>query len=93
VPTGELLTQAQHLRFAEIPANLDDRLMARQHTLSKKELATIRKRRGPENRLGFAVQLALLKFIGRPLRPARQVPEKIGCYVAAQMQGYLGQMK
>ena len=93
MPTRELLTQAQRLRFAEIPADLDDRLMARQHTLTKKELATIRKRRGPENRLGFAVQLALLKFPGRPLRTAQQVPEKIVRYVASQMQGYLDQMK
>ncbi len=85
MPTHELLTPAQRARFAEIPADLDDRLMARHHTLSKSELYAVRKRRGPENRLGFGVQLALLKFPGRPLRPAQQVPEKIVRYVASQI--------
>ncbi len=85
MPTRELLTSAQRLRFAEIPADLDDRLMARHHTLSKFELAAIRKRRGPENRLGFGVQLALLKYPGRPLRPAQRVPEKIVRFVASQI--------
>lgn len=85
MPTRELLTPAQRLRFGEIPVDLDDRLMARHHTLSKSELLAVRKRRGPENRLGFGVQLAVLKFPGRPLRPAQQVPEKIVRYVASQI--------
>ena len=47
MPTRELLTPAQRARFAEIPADPDDRLMARHHTLSKSELYAVRKRREP----------------------------------------------
>lgn len=39
------------------------------------------------------MQLALLKFPGRPLRPAEQVPEKIVRYVASQIGAKPAAMK
>ena len=78
--------------------DIDDRLIARHHTLSEEELALALKRRGSANRLGFAVLLALLKFPGRPLRPGEGAPEKIVRYVASQvgedpreMEAYAGE--
>jgi hypothetical protein len=71
----EVLSPSQRLRLDELPVDLDDRLIARHHTLSEKELALVRKRRGPANGLGFAVLLALLRFPGRPLRPNERAPE------------------
>lgn len=65
--------------------DLDDRLMARHHTFSEEDLAVVRKRRGPTNRLGFAVLLPLLRFPGRPLRPDERAPQKIVRYVASQV--------
>lgn len=85
MPTRELLTPAQRLRLDELPVDLDDRLMARYHTLSEEELAAALRRRTPTGRLGFAVQIALLKFPGRPLRAAEAAPEKIARYVASQL--------
>ena len=85
MPTRELLTPAQRLRLDELPVDLDDRLMARHHTLSDDELAAALKRRTPAGRLGFAVQTALLKFPGRPLRPGERAPEKTLGYVASQL--------
>ncbi len=76
---------ARPLRLDELPVDLDERLMARHHTLTEEELMAVRRRRGSANRLGFAVQLALLKFPGRSLRPGERAPEKIVCYVAAQI--------
>ncbi|MEJ7842920.1 MAG: DUF4158 domain-containing protein [Rubrobacter sp.] len=81
----EVLSPFQRLRLGELPVDLDDRLMARHHTLSEEELALVRTRRGSGNRLGFAALLALLKFPGRPLRPNERVPEKIVRYVAYQV--------
>lgn len=81
----EVLSPSQRLRLDELPFDLDDRLMARHHTLSEEELALVRRRRGSGNRLGFAALLALLKFPGRPLRPNERVPEKIVRYVAYQV--------
>jgi len=83
--TRELLSPSQRLRLDELPVDLDERLMARHHTLTEEELMAVRRRRGSANRLGFAVQLALLKFPGRSLRPGERAPEKIVCYVAAQI--------
>jgi TnpA family transposase len=81
----EVLSPSQRLRLDALPVDLDDRLMARHHTLADEELAVVRKRRGASNRLGFAVLLALLKFPGRHLRPNERAPEKIVRYVASQL--------
>jgi hypothetical protein len=83
MPTRELLTPAQRLRLDELPIDLDDRLMACHHALSEDDLAIVRRCRGPSNRLGLAVLLALLRFTGRPLRPGERAPEKIVRYVAS----------
>lgn len=85
MPTRELLTPAQRLGLDELPVDLDDRLMARHHTLSDEELAAALKRRTPAGRLGFAMQIALLKFPGRPLRSGERAPEKTLRYVASQV--------
>jgi hypothetical protein len=50
MPTRELLTPAQRLRLDALPVNLDDRLMARHHTLSDEELSAALKRRTPAGR-------------------------------------------
>jgi TnpA family transposase len=81
----EVLSPTQRLRLDGLPVDLDDRLIARHHTLSEADLAVVRKRRGPSNRLGFAVLLALLRFPGRPSRPGERAPEKIVRYVASQV--------
>ena len=81
----EVLSPSQRLVLGALPVDLDDRLLARHHTLSEEELALVRRRRGSGNRLGFAVMLALLKFPGRPLRPNEGAPEKVVRYLASQV--------
>ncbi len=85
MPTRELLTHAQRLRLDALPVDLDDRLMARHHTLSETDVEIVSRRRTETNRLGFGVQLCLLRYPGRPLRPKEAAPEKIVRYVAAQL--------
>lgn len=85
MPTRELLTPAQRLRLDALPVDLDDRLMARHHTLSEVDVGVVSLRRTETNRLGFGVQLCLLRYPGRPLRPREAAPEKIVRYVAAQL--------
>ena len=48
-------------------------------------MAIVERRRRAHNRLGFAVQLCYLRFPGRPLRAAEQVPEPVLAYIAAQL--------
>ena len=83
--TRELLTPAQRLRLDALPVDLDDRLMARHHTLSEADVGIVSLRRSETNMLGFGVQLCLLRYPGRPLRPKERAPEKVVRYVAAQL--------
>ena len=85
MPTRELLTPAQRVRLDALPVDLDDRLMARHHTLSEADLAIVSRRRTETNRLGFGVQLCLLRYPGRSLRPKERAPEKVVRFVAAQV--------
>lgn len=62
------LTPEQRDALTQIPVDLSDREIARYYTLTQKDLELINQRRRHHNRLGFAVQLAVLRFPGRPLR-------------------------
>ena len=83
--TRELLSPAQRLRLTELPDPMDERELARYHTLSDGDLRVIGKRRRPDTRLGFSVQLCYLRFPGRPLRAGERPPENLLGYVAAQL--------
>ena len=85
MPTREVLAPSQRAQFTELPDTLSERDLARHYTLSPEDLAVIAQRRRPHNRLGFAVQLAYLRFPGRPLRAGEQVPEAVVAYLAAQL--------
>lgn len=61
MPTHEVLTDAQRIRFETIP-DMDVRELARHYTLSEADLNSISVRRGVANRLGFAVQLCMLSL-------------------------------
>ena len=73
----------------EIPTELDSRDLARYYTLTTEELDLVNRRRRPAYRFGFAVQLALLHFPGRPLAEysnQKQVPRSILTSIAGQIQ-------
>lgn len=63
----------------------DDWIMGTYYTLSKKDLAVINKRRREENRLGFAVQLAVLRYPGWPYTHIKSIPESVINYIAKQV--------
>ena len=84
MPTRELLSPAQRLLFTTIPAP-SPRDLARYYTLSPDDLAIIHQRRGPINKLGFAIQLALIRFPGRALQPGEAVPPAIVATLADQL--------
>ncbi|HLZ57104.1 MAG TPA: DUF4158 domain-containing protein, partial [Ktedonosporobacter sp.] len=86
VPT--YLTDEQRQIMIEIPTDLDSRGLARYYTLTTEELELVNRRRRPANRFGFAVQLALLYFPGRPLAEysnSAQVPQAILTSIAQQI--------
>ena len=55
------------------------------HTLSPADLALVRRRRRPANRLGFAIQLAYLRHPGRAIEAGEAPPEAMLAFVAQQL--------
>lgn len=82
--TRELLSDAQRAAFERFP-EIDERQMVRHYTLSEADLSAVSLKRTPANRLGFAVQLCLLRYPGRPLRAGDVVPYPVVEFVASQV--------
>jgi len=80
-----LLKLEQRELFMLIPEDLSDRDIAHYYTLSTQDLALIKKFRGSRNRIGFAVQLCVLRFPGRTLTEISHIPDRILSYIAEQV--------
>ncbi|HJT57854.1 MAG TPA: DUF4158 domain-containing protein [Ktedonobacteraceae bacterium] len=83
IPT--YLNPEQRNVLTHIPPDLSDRDIARYYTFTDKERTLINRRRRESNRLGFAVQLALLKFPGRTLMEVKEVPKPVLAAIADQV--------
>lgn len=80
----ELLTPDQRQSFLDLNA-LSEWDLAAYHTFSARDLAVIARHRRDDTRLGFAVQLALLRYPGWPLFTFLQIPGKIVRHAAQQI--------
>ncbi|MFW8609882.1 Tn3 family transposase [Rhizobium beringeri] len=67
----------------EIPTDEDS--LIRHYTLSAADRLEIELRRRKHNQFGFAVQLCLMRYPGRPLMPNEILPEAMLNYVAEQI--------
>lgn len=81
----ELLTNEQRQSFMDLN-ELSDWELAAYHTFSARDMAVIARHRRDDTRLGFAVQLALLRYPGWPFLAFPQIPEKIILHAAQQIQ-------
>jgi hypothetical protein len=79
----ELLTDDERRRIFGVPETEAD--IIRHYTLSPVDLELTTDRRGSHNRLGFAVQLCLLRHPGFGLRAGESVPEALLSYLAHQL--------
>ena len=79
------LSLEQRHTLIHIPPDLSDREIARYYTFTEKERELINRRRRASNRLGFAVQLALLKFPGRTVMEVKDVPKAVLAAIAEQV--------
>lgn len=61
------------------------REMVRHWMLTERDLALVNERRRQHNRLGFAVQLCLLRYPGWPLKPGEMPPSNLLECVAEQL--------
>ena len=82
---ASLFTPEQRDRLRGIPPEFSDREIARYYTFTPADLAAINRRRRGHNRLGFAVQLAMLRFPGRTLVDLGTIPPRVLAYLAHQV--------
>ena len=77
------LTSRQRSALFALPQREAD--MLRHYTLSDEDLQNIGARRRPHNKLGFAVQLCVLRHPGRLLAPGEFVPPAVVDFIGRQL--------
>lgn len=80
----QLLTDEERQALLGIPLDPDG--MARRFTLSRADLDLVAERRRDANRIGFAVQLALLRYPGVALSQLEQPVEPLVQWLAKQLE-------
>ena len=81
----ELLTEEERKGYVCINPNMTKRELAAYYTFTEYDLEIINRHRMEHNRLGFAVQLCVLRYPGWPLSHIKTIPESVLIYIAAQI--------
>ena len=79
-----LLSSEQRIRLFSIPT--DPAEMARHYALSSDDLVLIGRKRRATNRLGFAIQLCLLRYPGQGMGPGEHPPPAVIAFIAQQLR-------
>lgn len=82
---GEIFTKEQRLEYTNIPDDLSKEKLARYYTLTNSDIKIINRHRRDYNRLGFALQLCVLRHPGWPLSIVKDIPQNVLRYVATQI--------
>ncbi|MDT2688432.1 MULTISPECIES: DUF4158 domain-containing protein [Enterococcus] len=81
----ELLTPDQRNLFMSIPDDMSEHDIERHYTFTSEDLEFINKHRRNHNRLGIALQLAVLRYPGWTLFQIKDIPNQILDYIAKQI--------
>lgn len=84
MPRRELLSPAQRESLLSIPIKRAS--LIEHYILDEQDLTFLRQRRGAHNRIGMAVQLAILRHPGRALQPEESPPAELLNFLAAQLK-------
>lgn len=84
MPRRSILSASERDHLLALPDAQDD--LIRRYTFSEPDLALIRQRRGDANRLGFAVQLCLLRYPGQVLSVDVAVPFPLLQWIGRQLR-------
>jgi TnpA family transposase len=84
MPRRSILSTTEQISLLALPECQND--LIRYYTFTETDLALIRQRRGDANRMGFAVQLCLLRYPGSMLLSDMRVAEAVIQWVASQIQ-------
>lgn len=88
MPRRSLLSDTERDSLLVLPESQDD--LIQQYSFTDADLALIRQRRGAANRLGFAVQMCLLRYPGYALASDTMLPDPVIHWVAKQVRGDAG---
>ena len=83
MPRRPILFATERDSLTALPDTQDE--LIRHYTFNDNELALIRQRRGDPNRLGFAVQMSLLRYPGQGLAVDGAVPAPMLHWIARQL--------
>jgi TnpA family transposase len=75
MPRRSILSTTEQMSLLALPESQND--LIRYYTFTETDFALIRQRRGDANRLGFAVQLCLLRYPGSMLGSDLVVAEPV----------------
>lgn len=81
----ELLTPEQRLEFMSVPDSISEYEIGIHYTLSSLDVEMIKRRRRDHNKLGFALQLCVLRFPGWTLSDVHHIPDSVLEYIAKQL--------
>ncbi len=84
MPRRSILSATERISLLALPETQDD--LIRHYLFDESDLSLIRQRRGDSNRLGFAVQLCLLRYPGQALGRDMIVAEPLIQWVAQQIR-------
>lgn len=84
MPRRSILSANDRASLLALPDTNDE--LIRRYTFSEPDLSLIRQRRGDANRLGFAVQLCLLRYPGHGLSDDAVLPSAFVQWVARQLR-------
>src|SRR5690606_4471082 len=79
------LTPDQRNLFMSIPDDMGEHDIERHYTFTSENLEFINKHRRNHNRLGIALQLAVLRYPGWTLFQIKDIPNQILDYIAKQI--------
>lgn len=82
----QLLTKEQREQWTKISPTIDEWELGAHYTLLEQDLEIIRQRRKDANRIGYAVQLCVLRHTGWPLSEIQEIPYRVLHYIAKQIQ-------